>query len=153
MNNIYVNIKLNKRSVYGIYTIITYLFTLMLSRLTVFLIESDVNIPFLGYNVVNGYHIHHFSYGIMILVVLAFYSLFFRMNRVRDVYLVFGLALGLIFDEFGIWLKLDPEYNQNVSYIAMSIVFLILSMIVLLGLKYPIQFGHKEKPNFDEIEV
>jgi hypothetical protein len=153
MNNIYENIKLNRRSVYGIYTIITYIFTLMLSRLTVFLIELDVNIPFLGYNVVNGYHIHHFSYGIMILVVLAFYSLFFRMNRVRDVYLVFGLALGLIFDEFGIWLKLDPEYNQNVSYIAMSIVFLILSMIVLLGLKYPIQFGHKEKPNFDEIEV
>jgi hypothetical protein len=153
MNNIYENIKLNKRSVYGIYTIITYIFTLLLSRLTVFLIEADVNIPFLGYNVVNGYHIHHFSYGIMILVVLAFYSLFFRMNRVRDVYLIFGLALGLIFDEFGIWLKLDPEYNQNVSYIAMSIVFLILSMIVLLGVKYPVQFGHQEKPNFDEIDV
>jgi hypothetical protein len=153
MKNIYENIKLNRRSVYGIYTIITYIFTLMLSRLTVFLIELDVNIPFLGYNVVNGYHIHHFSYGIMILVILAFYSLFFRMNRVRDVYLVFGLALGLIFDEFGIWLKLDPEYNQNVSYVAMSIVFLILSMIVLLGVKYPVQFGHQEKPNFDEIEV
>jgi prepilin signal peptidase PulO-like enzyme (type II secretory pathway) len=121
--------------------------------LTVFLIEAEVNIPFLGYNVVNGYHIHHFTYGIILLVLLAFYSLFFRMNRVRDVYLMFGLALGLIFDEFGIWLKLDPEYNQNVSYVAMGIVFLILSMIVLLGVKFPVSFGNQEKPDFDEVDV
>jgi hypothetical protein len=117
----------------GIFTLITYILTLLLSRLTVYLIERDVDFPFLGYNIVKGYHIHHFTYGILLLIGISFSTLFLNVVKFnRALYFLFGLALGLVFDEFGIWLKLDPTYNQTISYIASGLVAIFLILILFL---------------------
>jgi hypothetical protein len=50
---------LKKNSHLASLTLTSYLLTLAFSRLTVFLIEKDFDIPFLEYNIVKGYHIHH----------------------------------------------------------------------------------------------
>ncbi|MBC7472134.1 MAG: hypothetical protein H7196_02625 [candidate division SR1 bacterium] len=122
----------------GIFTLTTYILTLLLSRLIVFLIEQDVDIPFLGYNIVKGYHIHHFTYGIILLVVISFATLFLNVTRFnRSLYFLYGLALGLVFDEFGIWLKLDPTYNQTISYIACSVVAIFLVFTLFLESWFP----------------
>lgn len=122
----------------GIFTLTTYILTLFLSRLTVFLIEHDVDFPFLGYNIVKGYHIHHFSYGIILMVIISFATLFLNVTRFNNaIYFLYGLALGLIFDEFGIWLKLDPTYNQAISYIASTVVAIFLVIMLFLESWFP----------------
>ena len=126
----------------GIFTLTTYTLTLLLSRLTVFLIEQDVDIPFLGYNIVSGYHIHHYTYGILILSFVAYAAMFLEVKKHSNkMYFLLGLALGLIFDEFGIWLKLDPTYNQSVSYIASTVVGLVLVITILIENKFTSYFG------------
>lgn len=132
---------LQKNSHLAWLSFISYTLTLAFSRLIVFLIEQDLDIPFLQYNIVKGYHIHHFTYGILILITVAFISIFLRVaKRSYWLYIFFGIALGLIFDEFGIWLKLDPQYNQLISYIAASIVGLILFLIALASKRFPSSF-------------
>jgi hypothetical protein len=139
------NIYLKKHSQFSIYSLVAYILTLLFSRLTVFLIEQDFDIPFLGYNIVRGYHIHHFTYGIIILVIVAFVSIFIKISKYAIcLYLLFGISLGLIFDEFGIWIKLDPSYNQPISIIASTVVALALASVVLIGLKFPTHFDEYE---------
>jgi hypothetical protein len=122
----------------GIFTLTTYILTILLSRLTVFLIERDIDFPFLGYNIIKGYHIHHFTYGIMLLVIISFTTLFLNATRInRSLYFLYGLALGLVFDEFGIWLKLDPTYNQTISYIASGAVAIFLIVMLFLESFFP----------------
>jgi hypothetical protein len=111
-------------------TLFFYILTLLLSRLIVFIIELDLDVPFLGYNTLSGFHIHHYSYGIVLLCVVTFYALFVKLENLKfNLYILFGVSLGLIFDEFGIWLKLDPEYNQRISFVAAGIVALILLLV------------------------
>jgi hypothetical protein len=121
----------------AISTLFIYVLTLFLSRLIVFLIEKDIDFPFLGYNVVRGYHIHHFTYGILLMSFITYIDFFLKRTKLSDtVYPLFGLALGLIFDEFGIWLKLDPTYNQPVSYIAAGIVGIILLATAIFEVRF-----------------
>jgi hypothetical protein len=132
---------LNKRSYLAVFTLVAYLITLLLSRLTVYLIEKNIEFPLLGYNTIAGFHIHHFVYGIILLVVVAFIGLFLKVQKyIFIIYTLYGIALGLIFDEFGIWLKLQPEYNQPISIIAASIVGIALTIILIISLKYPKHF-------------
>src|SRR3989338_3996039 len=70
--------------------------------------------------------IHHYSYGFMILAASGYLAL--ANNRPRDTYLIsllHGFGLGLAFDEFGIWLRLDDGSAARNSYDG---------VIVLLGL-------------------
>jgi hypothetical protein len=132
---------LNKRSYLAVFSLVAYTLTLLFSRIIVYIIEEEINIPFVGYNEILGFHIHHFVYGIILLVIVAFIGLFLKVKKyIFTIYTLFGIALGLIFDEFGIWLKLDDEYHQEISTIAASIVGFALLVIVIISLKYPKHF-------------
>lgn len=131
-------------------TLFFYVLTLMLSRLIVFLIELDLNIPFLGYNTLTGFHIHHYTYGIILLCLTSFYALFVKLENMKfNLYILYGVSLGLIFDEFGIWLKLDPEYNQRISFIAAGVVALILLLVTV----YPRFFVRTNIKNLEKEEL
>jgi hypothetical protein len=132
---------LNKRSYLSVFSLVAYAITLLFSRIVVYIIEEEVGVPFLGYNEITGYHIHHFAYGIILLAIVAFVGLFLKVKKyIFILYTLFGIALGLIFDEFGIWLKLDDEYHQDISIIAVSVVGIALLIIVIISLKYPKHF-------------
>jgi hypothetical protein len=131
-------------------TLFFYILTLLLSRLIVFLIELDLDIPFLGYNTLTGFHIHHYTYGIILLCLISFYALFVKLENMRfNLYILYGVSLGLIFDEFGIWLKLDPEYNQRISFIAAGVVALILVLVTV----YPRFFVRTDIKKMEEEEL
>lgn len=117
--------------------LISFLLTFALSRVTVFLIENNVHFPFLGYDIIDGYHIHHFTYGILIMVTVGFMALFFPDRRKRTwLFALYGIGMGLIFDEFGIWLKLDPSYHQEVSLIAVLVITIILLISAFIEHRY-----------------
>jgi hypothetical protein len=130
--------KISKISQNSLYSLLSYILTLFFSRVTVYLIEQDFDLPFLGYNIFKGYHIHHFAYGILLLILTAFASLFTRIPKTIALpYISLGVSLGLIFDEFGIWLKLDPEYNKSISIFASTYIGAFLIGIFLIGLRFP----------------
>jgi hypothetical protein len=85
------------------------------------------------YLYIRGYHIHHLNYGIFILAFAGILSLFFQnaKNRLK-IGVVYGIGLGLTFDEFGMWFKLENDYWMRLSYDAVIIIGLIFASMVYL---------------------
>lgn len=80
----------------------------------------------------NPMHVHHFNYGLILLGAAGLAALRPLGRRVlRALAFVFGLGAGLVFDEFALFWRLDPEYAQELSVIAAG-----MAAAVLLQLTY-----------------
>jgi len=129
--------------------LVSFLFTFIFVRIYVILgtfgIIEDPDLY------IRGYHIHHLNYGIVILAVAGLLSLFFQniKNRLRIGFL-YGFGLGLTFDEFGMWLKLEEDYWTRMSYDAIIIISLILASIVYFASFWYKTMGHFQK-NVDKV--
>jgi len=107
----------------------SFLMTFIISRILVFLIMAQ-EIPNM-FLFLQGTHIHHLNYGIFLLAAVCGYVLFRRPEkRAADVSaLVYGVALGMTFDEFGMWLHLGGSYWQRASVDAVIIVAAVFALI------------------------
>jgi len=110
----------------------SFLVTFILSRVFVVLIMSKA-IPNL-YFFMHGTHVHHLNYGIFLLSAVAGYSIFRRpTGREAEVTaLLYGLAMGLTFDEFGMWLHLGGSYWQRASVDAVIVVSALFGLVAFL---------------------
>lgn len=106
-----------------------FLMTFIVSRILVFLIMAR-EIPNM-FLFLKGTHVHHLNYGIFLLAAVGGYALFGRPEgrAARITALIYGLALGLTFDEFGMWLHLGGSYWQRVSVDAVIVVAAVLALI------------------------
>src|SRR5579862_6148539 len=115
--------RLARRALFG------FIMTFIISRMMVFLIMSGriANL----YCFVGGTHVHHLNYGILLLSVICGYSIFARPDgRTAEVVaLLYGLAMGLTFDEFGMWLHLGGSYWQRASVDAVIVVAALFGMV------------------------
>jgi len=111
------------------YTLFSFLVTFMLSRVFVFLIMCQA-MPNM-YFFLQGTHVHHLNYGIFLLAGVCGYSVFRRpVGRKAEITaLMYGVALGLTFDEFGMWLHLGGSYWQRVSVDAVIVVGALLALV------------------------
>ena len=107
----------------------SFILTFVISRAMVFLIMSH-SIPNF-YFFLQGTHVHHLNYGIFLLSAVAGYAIFRRpVGRAADgTALVYGFAMGLTFDEFGMWLHLGGSYWQRASIDATIVVAALIGLI------------------------
>lgn len=76
-----------------------------------------------------NFRIHHFVYGFFVLAVSGYLALIFSGPRAKYlISLLHGFGLGLIFDEFWYWLKLEENHIDRWSYDG----FLVFASTVLL---------------------
>jgi hypothetical protein len=121
----------------SILILISYIITVAISRLTVLSIQNNFAPVFLKYNVVNNFHIHHFIYGIILLSAVGFISLFIPARRRHGwLFILYGVSLGLIFDEFGILVKLNPKYDEILSIIAIIFISVVLFISAFIEHRY-----------------
>jgi len=78
-----------------------------------------------------GTHVHHLNYGIFLLSLVGAYALFGRPEgRAAELAaLAYGFALGLTFDEFGMWLHLGGSYWQRASVDAVVVVASLIGLL------------------------
>ena len=132
--------------------LLSFLITFGISRLIVFLIESNVHFGPFTYLIVSGVHIHHFTYGIIIWMFTGFISLFVIDKRSRSIlFILYGIGLGLIFDESAIWLNLDPYYHQSLSIAAVVIITSLLLISSLVEHHYNVIYN-KLTNNTEELK-
>jgi hypothetical protein len=83
------------------------------------------------YFFMNGTHVHHLNYGIFLLAVVCGYSVFRRpVGRAAErTALMYGVAMGLTFDEFGMWLHLGGSYWQRVSVDGVIVVSALFGFV------------------------
>ncbi len=112
--------------------IFAFLATFVLARLFVYLVLDHLIPNF--FLTIRGVHIHHFTYGVVILASAGLYLLLKRPDAesaaFRWLTFFYGVGLGLTFDEFGMWVRLEDNYWIRQSYDAIVIVALILLNII-----------------------
>ncbi|HKU18536.1 MAG TPA: hypothetical protein VJP80_04645 [Candidatus Saccharimonadales bacterium] len=79
---------------------------------------------------VNGTHVHHFTYGIIMLAITGFVSLVWPWRSRAVLAVAYGIGLALAFDEFGMWLHLTNNYNIDQSEDAMVAILAVLVFLV-----------------------
>jgi hypothetical protein len=107
----------------------SFILTFVLSRVFVFLIMAR-EMPNL-YFFMHGTHVHHLNYGIFLMSAVCGYSVFRRpTGRAAEITaLLYGVAMGLTFDEFGMWLHLGGSYWQRVSVDAVIVVAALFGLV------------------------
>lgn len=79
----------------------------------------------------NPIHTHHFTYGFALMIVSGLVGFFPGTRRwLRALATVFGIGLGLVFDEFALIWNLNPDYYQALSYEAQIVLALLLAQLV-----------------------
>jgi hypothetical protein len=115
--------RLARRTLFG------FLVTFLIARACVFLIMAHL-VPNM-YFFLHGTHVHHLNYGIFLLSAVAGYSVFRRpLGGAADITaLLYGVAMGLTFDEFGMWLNLGGSYWQRASVDAVIVVAGVFALV------------------------
>jgi hypothetical protein len=105
-----------------------FILTFILARAFVFLIMAR-EMPNM-YFFMQGTHVHHLNYGIFLLAVVGGYGVFRRpVGRSAEITaLLYGIAMALTFDEFGMWLHLGGSYWQRASVDAVIVVAAIMAL-------------------------
>jgi len=105
-----------------------FIVTFVVSRAFVVLIMARAIPNF--YFFLQGTHVHHLNYGIFLLAAAGGYGIFRRpTGRSAEVTaLIYGVAMGLTFDEFGMWLHLGGSYWQRASVDAVIIISAVLGL-------------------------
>jgi len=83
---------------------------------------------------VKGIHIHHLNYGIFILASVGYWALVNKKEKnLFMIAKIYGIGLGLTFDEFGMWLHLEDDYSIRLSYDAIILISIVFINIVYFG--------------------
>jgi hypothetical protein len=111
-----------------------FLLTVVVARALVFFT------PDWFYTEVNGTHIHHLTWGILILALSGYLNLVYSGKKWRTwLAFLYGAGLGLTFDEFAIWIKLTTKYWSWLSYSAVLLIAILL--LIATGVS-ALQQGH-----------
>ncbi|MFA6050522.1 MAG: hypothetical protein WC761_04985 [Candidatus Paceibacterota bacterium] len=110
------------------WVLVAFLPTFVIARLVVY------NFPNLFLEI-RGVHVHHLTYGIILLSIAGLWSLNITSHRQKTwCATLYGVGLALAFDEFGMWLHLEDNYWIRHSYDAVVIITAILFNVVYLSI-------------------
>jgi thiol:disulfide interchange protein len=103
----------------------------------------SVFFPWVHWEPVPGMHIHHYVYGIFILTIAGYLAMIFKGDRATSwIALLYGLGIGLTFDEFGMWL--NPAFQRGTRWNMGGLGFVIIALGVA-GL-IPLVFRRQREP-------
>src|SRR6202161_404010 len=108
----------------------TFILTFVTARILVIFIMAGKLPPELFFHV-KGTHVHHLNYGIFLLSATGAILLLSQPKGkwLAIVAAVYGIGLGLTFDEFGMRLHLGGLYWQRASYDAVVTIAAVLALI------------------------
>ncbi len=117
----------------GLYVVLT--FPIAFACMLTFITARVVSVYWPWYYIEwgEGLHVHHFAYGFFVLAASGFLALVLNGPRAKFlISLLYGIGLGLAFDEFAMWIHMREDDVARWQYDGMvvmgSIFFLLLTL-------------------------
>jgi hypothetical protein len=112
---------------------VTFIATFIFLRILTFGIRYHL-IPAKNVVTSSGLHIHHFVWGIVILLIVGFLGITLWSERLHPwLGAIFGIGAALVLDEYALWLNLQDVYWLPAGRASIDVVILVAA---LLGLYY-----------------
>lgn len=126
--------------------LLSFLFTFLISRLTVYL-GNSLGLP--SPNVFNGLHVHHLVPGIFLILISGYIGLsYWKNQKLRWLMAVlFGIGAALTVDEFALWLYLSDVYWEKQGRLSID-TFIIIFILLLATFALSERHDHKEFKSF-----
>jgi len=104
----------------------------IISRLITYFVLVYPVIPGWVFLNITGFRLHHFVYGNIIITLTSFFAIGLGIRKHRNLFAVFyGIGLGLVLDEFLLWMGDVAELNRNVMWIPHSLTAISLASITI----------------------
>ncbi len=114
----------------------------IISRFLTYLILIKNTLPSILFLNLNGFRLHHFVYGNVIITITSFIAIGLGIRRHRNLFALFyGIGLGLVLDEFLLWMGSVEQLTSNVLFIpysmtAVALASIFISSIIMYRLYY-----------------
>lgn len=112
----------------------------IVSRIITFSVLEWKILPKSLFAVLGDFRLHHFVYGNILITVTSFFAIGLGIRKHKNWFALFyGIGLGLVLDEFLLWIGDVEQLTSNVLWIpysttAIAIVSLIISTIIMIRL-------------------
>lgn len=114
--------------------LVSILAVFVISRLIAYLVIAQGSLPHSLFVRVHGFRLHHFVYGNLLILITSFLAIAVnaRVNR-NWLALFYGIGLGLVLDEFPLWMGDISQLNGYVVIIPYAPWAVLAMSIVLVG--------------------
>lgn len=133
--------KLKRSSIAPLVIILTSIIVVFIvSRVITFSVLEWKILPKSLFAVLGDFRLHHFVYGNILIIVTSFFAIGLGIRKHKNWFALFyGIGLGLVLDEFLLWIGDVEQLTSNVLWIpysttAIAIVSLIISTIIMIRL-------------------
>ena len=116
--------------------LVAFLAMFVFLRALTFLIRAQL-IPIQNVVTSSGLHIHHFVWGIFLLILVGFLALVLDQARWHPwLAIPFGLATALVLDEFALWLNLADVYWAKQGRESLDAIVVGTALLILFYVGY-----------------
>ncbi len=120
--------------------LVSVLSVFLISRLVAYLILIRQALPGYLFVSINNFRLHHFVYGNILIVITSFLAIGLGIGKHRKLFALFyGIGLGLVLDEFLLWMGNVGQLTNSVMWIpysatAVAVVSLVIASLILIRL-------------------
>ncbi|HLL61233.1 MAG TPA: hypothetical protein VK338_05930 [Candidatus Nitrosocosmicus sp.] len=133
---LYEKIVINHKDAISFTILLFFLISFIIARLYIYLSIIGHVPPSLTENI-RGVHVHHFAWGILLNSIIGYTALVIPRHLYErwkiKLAALFGIGLGLTFDEFGMWIHLTDEYIIRQGYDAIIVIGILFLNVIYFG--------------------
>lgn len=106
-----------------------------LARLLSYLVIIKGFLPNSIFLTIDGFRLHHFVYGNILITLTSFIAIGLR-TKVNPNWLAlfYGIGLGLVLDEFPLWMGDVKQLNSNVVIIPIAPTVILITILIIFFL-------------------
>ena len=107
----------------------------IVSRIAAYLILVKNALPIWLFLQIGDYRLHHFVYGNILILITSFFAIGLGIKKHKYLFATFyGIGLGLILDEFLLWVGDVSQLTANVLWIPYSTTVVALAVLIITSI-------------------
>ena len=105
------------------------------SRTITYLVLVKKSLPHWLFTQFGSFRLHHFVYGNILILITSFFAIGLGIRKHKNWFAVFyGIGVGLVLDEFLLWMGDVKQLTSNVMFIPHSITIVSISAIIIASI-------------------
>ncbi|MEK7471003.1 MAG: hypothetical protein AAB622_03340 [Patescibacteria group bacterium] len=104
----------------------------IISRTITYLVLIKGALPISLFAHIGNFRLHHFVYGNILILITSFLAIGLGIRRHKNLFAIFyGIGLGLVLDEFLLWMGDTRQLGINVLFIPYSITVVSIASLII----------------------
>lgn len=122
-----------QRSIYPLKLILVSIIGVtIISRIITYLVLTKGMLPISLFANIGSFRLHHFVYGNILILVTSFLAIGLGIRKHKNLFAIFyGIGLGLVLDEFLLWMGDVKQLTSNVLFIPYSITAVAIASLLI----------------------